>query len=78
MEHNPPKEGEICDVCGTELVQRNDDKIETVSKRLRVYHEQTQPLIEYYKNKNVLVDIDGLRQIDIVYEDIISNIEKRR
>ena len=59
IKHVPPKKEGICDVCGEELVLRDDDKPETVKKRLGVYHEQTQPLIEYYTNKGILRTVDG-------------------
>jgi len=65
----PKKEG-ICDVCGKELILRDDDKPETVANRLRVYHDQTQPLIEYYTQKEVLYTVDGTQDIDKVFEDI--------
>lgn len=76
IEHNPPKTEGICDVCGNELILRDDDKPETVGNRLGVYHEETKPLIEYYTNKNKLVTIDGLRPIEVVTRDIISSIER--
>ncbi len=59
IEHIPPKKEGICDNCGSELVLRDDDKEETVKKRLAVYHEQTQPLIDFYNNKGVLKEVDG-------------------
>ena len=59
LKHVPPKKDGICDVCGEKLVQRDDDKPETVKKRLGVYHEQTQPLIEYYTDKGILKTVDG-------------------
>lgn len=65
----PAKEG-ICDKCGKELVLRDDDKPETVSKRLSVYHEQTQPLIEYYKNAGVLYEFDGTKDINDIFASI--------
>lgn len=65
----PAKEG-ICDVCGSELVLRDDDKPETVQKRLSVYHEQTQPLIDYYREKGVLRTVDGTQSMEKVFEDI--------
>ena len=65
----PAKEG-ICDVCGAELVLRDDDKPETVQKRLAVYHEQTQPLIEYYKNEGILHTVDGTKNLNEVFKDI--------
>ncbi len=59
IEHVPPKKEGICDKCGSELILRDDDKPETVQKRLSVYHEQTQPLIEYYTGKGILKTVDG-------------------
>lgn len=59
IEHIPPKKEGICDRCGKELVLRDDDKAETVKNRLNVYHEQTQPLIDFYSAKNVLKTVDG-------------------
>ncbi|TCK93435.1 adenylate kinase [Natranaerovirga hydrolytica] len=72
IEMNPTKKPGICDACGNEVVQRDDDKEETVLKRLNVYKEQTQPLIEYYQNKDILVSIDGTQDIDDVTNDIIK------
>lgn len=65
------KEG-FCDACGGELVLRDDDKPETVKKRLDVYHEQTQPLIDYYNKKNILVDIDGTQEMTKVFDAIVK------
>ena len=65
----PAKEG-ICDVSGAELVLRDDDKPETVQKRLAVYHEQTQPLIDYYKEKGVLHSVDGTKDMEEVFQSI--------
>lgn len=67
----PAKEG-ICDKCGSELVLRDDDKPETVKKRLTVYHEQTQPLIDYYKKAEVLHSVDGTKEPDQVFEAIVE------
>jgi len=69
--HIPPKAEGICDRCGEALVLRDDDKPETVKKRLRVYHEQTQPLIDYYKEKGILKSVDGT--IDM--QDVFAAIE---
>ncbi|MBH1941238.1 adenylate kinase [Mobilitalea sibirica] len=71
----PPKKEGICDVCGGELILREDDKPETVEKRLKVYHEQTQPLIDYYQNKGVLKSVDGTRHMDDVFADIVNIVE---
>jgi adenylate kinase len=72
IEHIPPKKEGICDTCGSELVQRDDDKPETVQNRLSVYHEQTQPLIDYYNNKNILKTVDGTRDMQVVFSDIVN------
>lgn len=68
----PPKKEGICDVCGSELIQRDDDKAETVNKRLSVYHEQTQPLIDYYKEAGVLHTVDGTKDAKDVFADITA------
>jgi adenylate kinase len=65
----PAKEG-ICDKCGGELIQRNDDKIETVASRLEVYERQTAPLIDYYSKRGLLYTVDGKQEIDKVFQDI--------
>ncbi|HKL11295.1 MAG TPA: adenylate kinase [Clostridia bacterium] len=70
VEFNPPAKKEVCDLCGGELYQRSDDNEETVSKRIQVYLEQTQPLIEYYSEKGILIDIDGKQDIEKVTADI--------
>ena len=69
------KEG-ICDRCGSEVVLREDDKPETVQKRLTVYHEQTQPLIDYYKEQGILKSVDGTQAMEKVFADIIAILEK--
>lgn len=66
----PPKKEGICDTCGKELVLRDDDQPETVQKRLTVYHDQTQPLIEYYNNKGILHSVSGTQPMEQVFEDI--------
>ena len=72
VEHVPPKKEGICDRCGKELVLRDDDKPETVKKRLEVYHAQTQPLIEYYNKKNILKEVDGTKDMKDVFADIVK------
>lgn len=71
LETLKPKVEGICDYCDTMLVLRDDDKPETVKKRLEVYHEQTQPLLEYYKEKGILHSVDGTGAIDDIYNEII-------
>ena len=68
----PPKVEGICDRCGSEIVLREDDKPETVQKRLKVYHEQTQPLIDYYKNQGILRSVDGTQPMDEVFKAIVT------
>ncbi len=70
--YNPTKTEGVCDACGEKLVLRDDDKPETVQKRLTVYHEQTQPLIEYYDNEGILKTVDGTQDLNDVFEDIIE------
>lgn len=67
-----PKKENICDTCGEALVLRDDDKPETVSKRLKVYHEQTQPLIDYYTKQGVLKTVDGTCALDEVFKAIVE------
>ena len=68
----PPKQEGICDRCGSEIVLRDDDKPETVQKRLTVYHEQTQPLIEYYKKQGILQSVDGTVPMEEVFRSIVA------
>lgn len=71
MEHIPPREEGICDACGSELVLRDDDKAETVLKRLQVYHDQTQPLIDFYTRKGILKTVDGTLDMQDVFAAIV-------
>ena len=72
----PPKVEGICDRCGSEIVLREDDKPETVQKRLKVYHEQTQPLIDYYSKKGVLAEVDGTQSMENVFNAIVDVLGK--
>lgn len=74
--HVSNMKGSICQNCGGELIQRDDDAPETVQNRLRVYHEQTQPLIDYYRQQGVLVTVDGTQGIDEVFGAICAELEK--
>lgn len=67
-----PKTENICDKCGTELIIRSDDKPETVKDRLNVYHQQTEPLIAYYKAAGVLREVDGTQELPKVFEDVVA------
>ncbi len=72
IEHIPPKKEGVCDKCGSELVLRDDDKPETVKKRLDVYHAQTQPLIEFYTERNILKTVDGTQDMKDVFAAITA------
>ena len=67
-----PKTENICDKCGAELIIRSDDKPETVKDRLNVYHQQTEPLIAYYKTAGVLREVDGTQELPKVFEDVVA------
>ncbi len=69
---NPTRTEGICDVCGEKLILRDDDQPETVQKRLNVYHEQTQPLIEYYTKAGILKTVDGTVAMDEVFQAIVQ------
>lgn len=68
----PPKQEGICDNCGAKLVLRDDDKPKTVQKRLDVYHEQTQPLIDYYNKAGILKTVDGTLPMEEVFDEIVK------
>ena len=70
--YNAPKTADVCDACGEKLVLRDDDQPETVQKRLGVYHQQTQPLIDYYNKEGVLVEVDGTQDMEKVFQDIVK------
>ena len=70
----PPKKEGICDKCNDTLIQRKDDKKETVGNRIKVYHEQTSPLIDYYKEKGLIKDFDGMTGADALFDEIVKAI----
>ena len=70
--YNPSKKGDCCEVCGEKLILRDDDKPETVQKRLNVYHEQTQPLIDYYTKQGILKAVDGTQDMNDVFTAITN------
>ncbi|MFA1821675.1 adenylate kinase [Virgibacillus oceani] len=76
VKYNPPKEEGKCDHDGSKLIQRDDDKAETVKNRLAVNIEQTKPLLDFYKDKGYLISVNGDQEINQVFEDIRTNIEK--
>jgi adenylate kinase len=73
--YNPPKEPGICDFDGSELYQREDDSPETVKHRIQVYQQQTLPLINYYRERGILLEIDGNQSIDQVTEELLEALE---
>ena len=75
IKYNPPKKDGICDACGEALVQRKDDNAETVRNRLKVYHETTAPVIDYYSNKGILAQIDGVGDIDEIFAKAVAALE---
>ena len=78
LESVPPKQEGICDACGKSLVQRNDDKPETIESRLGVYQEQTAPLIEYYKTRNILRELDGAGLVPAVQDRLVGLLAQPR
>lgn len=75
VKYNAPKAEGICDACGEKLILRDDDKAETVQNRLSVYHDQTQPLIDYYAQKSILKEVDGTQDMEDVFRDIVAVLE---
>ena len=73
---NPPKNDKVCDFDGSELYQRDDDKADTVKRRIEVYYQQTSPLIDYYRDHGKLVEIDGTQTIDQVTKDLLAALKK--
>jgi adenylate kinase len=76
MIYDPPVDGDKCAKCGGIVIQRDDDKEETVRNRLVVYNEKTSPLVEYYKNQGKLHSVDGSQDVAKVRLDIIDLYEK--
>jgi adenylate kinase len=73
---NPPKQAGVCDIDGSELYQRDDDKAETVTNRIEVYQNQTAPLIDYYKQRGLLAEINGLAPVEQVSAQLLSILKK--
>jgi adenylate kinase len=74
--YNPPQVEGVCDFDGSDLYQREDDHPETVKNRIRVYEQQTRPLIEYYQERGILVEIDGNQPIDSVTSELLALVNK--
>ncbi|UCE81558.1 MAG: adenylate kinase [Methanobacteriota archaeon] len=77
VKFSPPKAEGVCDECGSALVQRDDDKEHTVRNRLRIYTEETAPLVEHFRRKGNIIDIDGSAGIDGVFDQMVEAIERR-
>jgi len=75
VDNNPPQKEGICDACGNKLYIREDDREETVKERLKTYHQQTSPLIDYYRKKGILVNVDGTKSIDDTSREILELIK---
>jgi adenylate kinase len=73
---SPPKRAGICDEDGSELYQRDDDTVETVTKRIKVYFDQTAPLVNYYRQLGKLVEIDGMQTVELVADSLLSVLKK--
>jgi adenylate kinase len=78
VDTNPPKHDGVCDIDGSKLVQRDDDKPDTVEKRLRVYHDNTEPLVDYYQEQGVLRRFDGTRNPTEVHDHLRATIATLR
>ncbi|WP_025640189.1 adenylate kinase [Schnuerera ultunensis] len=75
IKFSPPKQENICDNCGGQLFQREDDKVETIKQRIQVYLKQTKPLIDYYTKKGLILNVDGSKPIDLLFQDIVDSLE---
>lgn len=70
----PPKNGELCDDCGIQLVARADENEEAIKERLAAYQKETAPLIDYYRQKNILLEVNGERPIDVIHQEILDKL----
>ena len=75
MINDPPPENGLCRICEGEVIQRDDDKLETITKRIKIYNRDTKPLKLFYKNAGLLVEIDGDKDIRLIHEDIVSILQ---
>lgn len=75
VKFDPPANSSRCDACGGELYQRDDDREETIRKRLEVYREQTSPLIDYYRRAGLLTSVDGMQDIEVVQGEIVAALQ---
>jgi adenylate kinase len=77
VEFSPPRFDEVCDVCGAKLIQRDDDSPEAIHRRLTNYFDQTEPLIDYFRNAGVVVEIDGDQPVDVVTAAIVDALQTK-
>ena len=70
----PPENGELCDQCGSQLITRSDETDEVIKERLEVYQKETLPLIEIYRQKGVLVEVNGEQSVEIIHLEILKNL----
>lgn len=77
VKFDPPKAADRCDACGGELYQRDDDREETIRKRLGVYGQQTSPLIDYYRREGLLTELNGMQRIPVVQEQVLAALQAR-
>lgn len=75
LKFKPPVKDGVCDVCGGELYQRQDDTFESVKRRLEIYEDKTKPLLDYYEKKGTLYQVNGMQSFDNVYKDIVLVLE---
>jgi adenylate kinase len=78
IDNNPPKVEGICDVCSSSLYIRDDDKEETIKERLKTYHEQTSPLVDYYQEKGLIINFDGSKPIDVTTREILEGLKNKQ
>jgi adenylate kinase len=76
QKYNPPRQAGICDLEGSELYQREDDRVETVTRRIKVYLQQTMPLVDYYRQRGKLVEVDGAQSVEQVTVNLLAALKK--
>jgi adenylate kinase len=76
LKHNPPMKTGVCDVCGAPLYHRSDDNPETIKTRLHVFHSQTEPIVEAYRKRDILVEVNSDAEVDEVYQNIEQVVER--
>ena len=77
LKHNKPKKRGACDECGEKLIQRKDDNLKVVAKRLEFFHKENQPILDFFKKKNILIKINGVKKISKIHEYIVESFKKK-